>query len=142
MSSHYTQVVQAIVEKLSTAPELSSVKKVYAGDMEVIAQFPSISVELRNREKEVIGLGGVANTVCIFNIWVYTNKPSYQAALEELETIVENIETVLTRERTLGGVVNSLRLTGSAEFGTSERGGALLQAALLQVTTRKLGVSA
>lgn len=141
MSSHYTQVVQAIVDKLSTAPELSTVKKVYAGDMEVIALFPAISVELRSRTKEVRGIGGLTDTVCLFNIWVYTNKPSYQSALEELEGIVENIEKVLTQDRTLGRVVDNLRFNGEAEFGQTNRGDSLLQTALVQVSTRKLGVS-
>lgn len=137
----YSQQVQAIQSILSTAPELSSVKQVYAGDFEVIAQFPAIAVALRSRAKEPRGIGGLMDTVCYYDIWVYVNKPNYQSALEELEQIVEQVERVLAKNKTLNGTCHHLSFSGQAEFGaTNGRGDMLLQTALIQISTRTLGV--
>lgn len=140
--SLYSQQVQALQNILSTAPELANVKKVYAGDVEPIAQFPAIAFELKNRSKEVRGIGGLTDTICQYDIWVYSNKPDYHSALEELESIVENLEKVLARNRTLDGTCNHLSFSGTAEFvGTGRGDGVFLQAALIQISTRTLGVS-
>lgn len=136
----YSQQVDKIVEILSSAPELAEIKKVYEGDFDVIPLYPAITVQLVNRTKQVRGIGGLTDTICTFNIWIYVNKPSYQSALEELEKLVDKIEKVLVKDRGLGGVVHSLQLSGEAEFGVTDRGGVLLQTALLQVQTRRLGV--
>jgi hypothetical protein len=138
--SLYSEQVEAIKGILSEAPELSNVKKVYEGDFEAIPLYPAISVELKNRSKATKGIGGLKDTVCTFNIWVYTNKPNYTQALVELEDLTDQIEAVMKRHKQLNSTCDMSDLDDAAEFGVSDRGGVFLQTALLQLNTRKLGV--
>jgi hypothetical protein len=141
--SYFSDQVEAIRSILSSAPSLSHVKKVYAGDFDVIAQYPAISIDLRSKTKEIMGIGGISQTITNFNLYIYSNKPSYFQALEELESLVDEVEKVLTlkENRTLNGVVQLSDLFGETEFGVTDRGGALLQTAQVQFQTKgKLGV--
>lgn len=138
--SLYSDQIEAIKSILTNSPELSSVKKVYAGDFEAIPIYPAIAVELKGRRKASKGIGGLKDTECSFNVWVYTNKPNYESALTELEGITEQIENVLKKERQLDGTCDMASLNDEAEFGVADRGGTFLQTALLQLNTRKLGV--
>jgi hypothetical protein len=138
--SLYSDQVQAIKETLTNAPELAGIKKVYTGDFDTIPLYPAITVELKGRQKVAKGIGGLKDTVCTFNIWVYTNKPNYEMALNELENLTEQVEKVLGADRQLKSTCDMLSMTGEAEFGVADRGDAFLQTALLQLQTRKLGV--
>jgi hypothetical protein len=137
--SIYSEQIQAIKDTLTNAPELSMVKGIYEGDFQVIGSYPAISIELTSRDKAVRGIGGLFEYTCTFNIWIYSNKPSYQQALDELETLVEGVEKALKDNGRLNGLLSVPGSTGNAQFGVSDRGGALLQAALIQYTTKKLG---
>lgn len=138
--SIYSEQVDAIKDILSEAPELSKVKKVYAGDFEAIPLYPAIAIDLKSRRKTVKGIGGLKETECAFDIWVYTNKPNYELALEELENLTDQIEQVLNANRQLNDTCDRSNLNDDAEFGVSDRGGVFLQTALLQLNTKKLGV--
>lgn len=138
--SLYSRQIKAIKTIFQEAPELSSVRKVYTGDFEAIPVYPAISVELKGRTKVTRGIGGLKDTNCTFNVWVYTNKPNYELALEELEGLTEQIENVIKQNRQLNGTADMADLDVNVEFGVSERGGVFLQTALIQLSTRKLGV--
>ncbi|NGY84876.1 hypothetical protein F6Y03_30610 [Bacillus megaterium] len=66
----YSAQVSAIKDILTDSPILN-VKKVYEGDFEAIPVYPAISVNLKGRVKTVKGIGGVKETVCTFELWVY-----------------------------------------------------------------------
>jgi hypothetical protein len=138
--SLYSDQLNAIKDILSNAPELSKVKKVYKGDFEAIPLYPAIAINLKGRRKTGRGIGGLKDTECSFEIWVYTNKPSYESAIVELEDLTDQIETVLKKDRQLSGTCDMSNLNIDAEFGVADRGGVFLQTALLQLNTRKLGV--
>lgn len=138
--SLYTDQVNAIKTILQDAPELSNVKKVYAGDFEAIPLYPAIAIDLKSRRKVTRGIGGLKDTECSFEIWVYTNKPNYETALNELEDLTDQIEKVLKKHKQLDGTCDMASLNIDAEFGVADRGGTFLQTALLQLNTRKLGV--
>jgi hypothetical protein len=138
--SLYRNQVNAIKDILSNAPELSSIKKVYAGDFEAIPLYPAIAVDLKSRRKATRGIGGIKDTECTFDIWIYTNKPNYESALEELEILTDQVEEVLKNNKQLNGTADMSNLNVDAEFGIADRGGVFLQTALLQLNTRKLGV--
>lgn len=138
--SIYAKQAFAIKAILEESPELSDVKKVYAGDFEAIPLYPAISVNLKNRRKTNRGIGGVEETTCLFEIWVYTNKPNYEMALNELEDLTDRIESVIKSNRQLNGTADQANLNSEAEFGVADRGGTFLQVALMQLSTRKLGV--
>jgi hypothetical protein len=135
----YSAQVSAIKDILTDSPILN-VKKVYEGDFEAIPVYPAISVNLKGRVKTVKGIGGVKETVCTFELWVYSNKPNYSSALQELEDLTEQIEETVKNNRTLGNLVSEANVDSNAEFGVTDRGGTFLQTALLQLTTKKLGV--
>lgn len=137
--SLYTEQINAIKEVTENSPELT-IKKVYKGDYEVIPLFPAIAINLKGRSKVVKGIGGLKETQCRYEVWIYSNKPSYEASLAELEGLVEGFEKTIEKNRTLGGTVNDCNVDSEAEFGVADRGGVFLQTALLQINTRKLGV--
>jgi hypothetical protein len=138
--SLYTDQVNAIKTILQDAPELSNVKKVYAGDFEAIPLYPAIAIDLKSRRKTTRGIGGIKDTECTFELWVYTNKPNYETALNELEDLTDQIEQVFKKHKQLNGTCDMASLNIDAEFGVADRGGTFLQTALLQLNTRKLGV--
>lgn len=118
---------------------LSDVKKTYQGDFENIPFYPAITVELKNRTHKRMGMGGLYETTCFFNVWVYVNNPDYTRALDQLEDLTSRVEKVIQGNRNLNGVVKDSDISNSAEFGVADRGGVFLQTALINLeTTSKL----
>lgn len=124
---------------MASDESLSDVKKIFQGDNENIPFYPAITVELKNRTKKRMGMGGLYETACFFNVWVYINNPNYSQALDQLEGLTARVEKVIEKNRSLDGIVKDSDISDSAEFGVADRGGVFLQTALINLqTTSKL----
>ncbi|WLR49591.1 hypothetical protein LC065_20000 (plasmid) [Halobacillus litoralis] len=135
----YSEQVDAIKTQLENDSNLSDVMGVYEGDFQNIPFYPAITIELDGRSKRKVGMGGIKETTCNFNIWVYVKSPDYSSALDMLEDLTDRVEGSLEADMTFGNVVKKSSINDDADFGVADRGGELLQTALIPlVTTSKL----
>ncbi|AVO23025.1 hypothetical protein [Bacillus phage Anath] len=122
-----------LVNGLATHSQPVDVHKVHYQN---IGFFPALAFELqkRRRPKKGVGVSEVEFTILV---WVYTDILDAVDAEEACIELLEVVEKIIEKDKTLGGTVAYLSIDDDVEFGQVETGEAnFLQGARLPVTIR------
>jgi len=134
MSNLYSTIKQSLhdvlVEGLNASPHRVNVSK---GHYQNEMAFPLVAMELAERTKKKRGLG-IYEVTFLVNLWVYTDCLDFDEAEEQCLEVLDTVEKILEKNRTLNGTISLVNIDDTTEFGTVNPGEAnSLQGAKLPV---------
>lgn len=130
----YLDIKNALYNQIVNGLNSQNVKAdVYKVHFQDIPTFPAVALELQKRRRFAKGIG-VSQVDFTILVWVYTDILEAVEAEEQCIELLDVIEKIIIKDKTLGGVSSYLYIDDEAEFGTVEQGEAnFLQGAKLPV---------